>query len=64
MDVVNTVRLLKHEKGSGAQDEVRPLKRDLTSEERQGLYILFGLLGSTWLVGSLVDRMGRTKGHS
>jgi hypothetical protein len=43
------------------QQLVRPLKRNLTGEERQGAYILLALLGSSWLLSGIIERLGKTK---
>jgi len=49
---------------SPSRQNVRPLKRNLTSEERRGVYMLFGLLGSSFLFSGLIERMEKTKGQS
>lgn len=41
-------------RGSSRQS-VRPLKRELTDQERQGVYMLLAILGGSWLLGGLLD---------
>lgn len=38
------------------KDESQTRSRPLTDEERNGLYILLGIVGGSWLVGALVNR--------
>lgn len=38
------------------EDEPRAQSRPLTGEERKGLYVLFGIVAGSWLVGGLVNR--------
>jgi len=47
-----------------AEQPIRPLRRDLTGDERQGLYVLLGLFGTVWVATGLFERAERTKDHS
>ena len=39
-----------------ADDGPSPQLRPMTDDERKGLYILLGIVGASWLVGTLVNR--------